>query len=237
MSDAKREAAPAARPAGWYPDPDSPAQLRHWDGRAWGRSVRPRPSWASATAPATAPPPPAPRRRWVAPLLVALGVLGLGAFVGSLLRGGGPPPRTIADRAFAQAASEACARRLPALRPTTTVQDDDLTREEALAYDRRVATEVERAATGIDGLADELGALPVAEADRVAVARWVDDWRAFAAVGHRYADAARRGDGQAVARVEREAGAPAERIYRFAAGNDADACVLVVQLPARRSAL
>ena len=86
-------------------------------------------------------------------------------------------------------------------------------------------------------LADELGALPVAEADRGEVARWVDDWHTFAAYGHRYAEAIRRRDGQAQGRIAGESNDPAERIYRFAAGNGVDACVLRVELPARRSAI
>lgn len=234
MSDTEREA--RARPAGWYPDPDQPSLLRHWDGRAWGRRVRSRPSWASATAPAAAPAPPS-RHRWRTPLLITLAAVALVAFAGSLLRGGSPPPRTISDRAFAAAASDACARRLPPLRPTTTTKDESPTREEVAAADERVAADVDRAAAGIGALADELASLPVAEPDRAAVARWVSDWRAFAAVGHRYADATRRRDAKAVAQVAGEGNGPAERIYRFAVGNGIDACVLRVELPARRGAL
>lgn len=37
-------------PAGWYPDPQNPAQQRYWDGTAWSEATQP--------APFTAPPAP-----------------------------------------------------------------------------------------------------------------------------------------------------------------------------------
>lgn len=37
-----------AAPAGWYPDPSSPSQLRYWDGL----------NWSGHTSPASIPPPP-----------------------------------------------------------------------------------------------------------------------------------------------------------------------------------
>jgi hypothetical protein len=39
---------PPRPPAGWYPDPQVPAQLRYWDGA----------TWSAHTAPSAAPPPP-----------------------------------------------------------------------------------------------------------------------------------------------------------------------------------
>lgn len=39
-------------PAGWYPDPENPAQQRYWDGSAWSDAVQP--------VPFTAPPMPPP---------------------------------------------------------------------------------------------------------------------------------------------------------------------------------
>lgn len=38
------------RPPGWYCDPDDPARLRYWGGRAWTNRRRLRPSWTIATA-------------------------------------------------------------------------------------------------------------------------------------------------------------------------------------------
>lgn len=34
--------APAAPPAGWYPDPQRPDLSRWWDGAAWGPQTQPR---------------------------------------------------------------------------------------------------------------------------------------------------------------------------------------------------
>lgn len=39
-------------PAGWYPDPQNPAQLRYWDGQAWSESTAPA-APAAPSAPAT----------------------------------------------------------------------------------------------------------------------------------------------------------------------------------------
>lgn len=44
-------------PAGWYPDPQEPSNLRYWDGQAWTESTAPA---APPAAPAAPPAPPAP---------------------------------------------------------------------------------------------------------------------------------------------------------------------------------
>src|SRR5271165_933414 len=42
---------PPTPPAGWYPDPERPGQLRYWSGAAW---------WPSGAVPPGVPPPPPP---------------------------------------------------------------------------------------------------------------------------------------------------------------------------------
>jgi hypothetical protein len=34
----------------WYADPDDPARIRYWDGRAWTSEWRPRPTWVGGSA-------------------------------------------------------------------------------------------------------------------------------------------------------------------------------------------
>ena len=82
-------------PAGWYPDPQDPSQMRWWDGSQWGETQSPPPpSAVSATPPAALTPPssttpPASasgqgggyrqftRQPWVRALRVVLAVLGV----------------------------------------------------------------------------------------------------------------------------------------------------------------
>ncbi|MCA0331632.1 MAG: DUF805 domain-containing protein [Actinobacteria bacterium] len=42
-------------PAGWYPDPSVPGQLRYWDGRAWGPAAPTPPPPPAASAPFAPP--------------------------------------------------------------------------------------------------------------------------------------------------------------------------------------
>ena len=62
----------SAQPAGWYPDPHQPAQLRYWDGTAWtdhraSRRPAPVPTW-QPPAPLHQPPPAPPPPHVVAPV-------------------------------------------------------------------------------------------------------------------------------------------------------------------------
>ena len=43
-------------PAGWYPDPENPAQVRYWDGQSWSDSTAP----AAPAAPSDPMPPTPP---------------------------------------------------------------------------------------------------------------------------------------------------------------------------------
>jgi hypothetical protein len=46
----------AQAPAGWFPDPEDPAQLRYWDGTAWTEHRHPAEPAAPEPAAAAAPP-------------------------------------------------------------------------------------------------------------------------------------------------------------------------------------
>jgi hypothetical protein len=69
--------APAAPPAGWYPDPTTANQQRHWDGAKWTDQIAPLPPPQLATAAAT----PEARNGWGYPVAVGASVA---LIVGSL---------------------------------------------------------------------------------------------------------------------------------------------------------
>ena len=162
------------------------------------------------------------RRRW---WLLAAGALVAGLVIAvvatSVSRGPTIPPRSVQDTGFTRAADAACARVLPELRrqrPQLGERPDDEAEE--------VAGKVERTATSVERLAAELRGLPVAEADRARVDRWLDDWDAFVAVGRRYAAALRRGDNEAPARVAEQADPMTRRIFLFSQANGMPHCIL-----------
>ena len=72
----------AGTPAGWYPDPQSPAQERYWDGVAWGNATRPAGGDSGGFAPPVAP-------GYGAPVY---GTPGYGAAGYGYGAPGGPPP-------------------------------------------------------------------------------------------------------------------------------------------------
>ena len=226
---------PATRPRvpGWHPDPDDPASLRHWDGRRWGTERRPRPSWAPpAHAGATDAGPEAggesgggrpTRRRWWALVAVAL-LLGLVVVSVPAWLDTEPaiPPRSVADAAFTEKAEAVCARALPALRRQRPESREDTGTDAAFA--RRIDT----AAVGLEDVVERLRAVPVAagDGDAAEVDRWLADWDAYVAVGRRYADRVRSGDGEAAEDTRVEAAPLERRIYVFAKANGMPACTL-----------
>ena len=233
---------PTTRPRvpGWHPDPEDPSSLRHWDGRRWGRERRPRPSWAPPARAATDGPgggdpggpggrpggagdggAPARRRRWWLLALGAAAFAGLVAGIGAWLDTSPElPPRTVDDRTFTATADALCARTLPPLR-----RDRPQAREEtgtAAAFGRRI----DRAADGLEAVAGQLRALPVAAADRPEIARWLDDWGAYVAVGRRYADRVRADDDGALEELAAEGSTVSRRIFVFARANGMPNCVM-----------
>src|ERR1044071_4501713 len=46
--------------AGWYPDPESPSELRYWDGQAWTNQRHPAPPPGTSAMPPGTPPAPGP---------------------------------------------------------------------------------------------------------------------------------------------------------------------------------
>ena len=244
---------PTTRPRvpGWHPDPEDPSFLRHWDGRRWGRERRPRPSWAPLTpgVVTTAPlvsgsgpgqgqgtgggggggggggspqQPPAKRvRRWGlvagAAVLVSLVVIGLSVWLS-----GGPdiPPRSVADLRFTDRAEAVCAEKLPPLRAARPE-----TREDS-GTPAQFAARIDRAADGLEAVARDLRALPVAPPDAAEVDGWLDDWEAYVAVGRGYADRLRAGDEESTAEVEAEGTRLSRGIFVFARSNGMPSCAL-----------
>ena len=153
-----------------------------------------------------------------------LGALGVGALVlvgaGALRSGPDLPPRTVEDRSFTRRADAVCARALPALR------EERPERGEGQQDTGDVAASVDRAADRLAGVVAELRALPVAATDQADVDRWLDDWDAYVAVGHRYSDALRDGTEKTYTSVAALGNPLARRIFLFSRANGMPECVL-----------
>lgn len=215
-----KEPAPPRAP-GWYPDPDDPAWLLHWDGRHWGDERRPRPAWASPARPPERAQRRARRRRWAlfaggGAVLAALASFGLS----SLTSGLDLPPRTVEDRAFIRRAEAECTRVLPSLRdrrPETGVENATTVDE---TLDR-----VEQATGDLDRLAARLRGLAVASVDQGDIDGWLDDWDRYIGIGRRYATLLRGGDEGREAADLANSGRPVEtEIAAFAVANGMRAC-------------
>jgi hypothetical protein len=101
--------------------------------------------------------------------------------VGEALRPPSPGPRVLTDNHFIQLANNECARSLPDLRPP------DGGPMGSAVSPTQVADQIDKAAVGLDALADRLAALPAADVDRPHIAAWVSDWHQYDAIGHQYA--------------------------------------------------
>lgn len=226
---------PTTRPRapGWHPDPDDPASLRHWNGKRWGSERRPRPSWAPEARTAnlvpgatggggggSQPGGPGPRRRWY---LLAAGALVFGILLISVpawLRSGIEiPPQTVSDARFTSRADAACKAALPELRK------DRPESREPTGTPAAFAGRIERAAAGLTAVARDLRDIPVATAAEGAeIDRWLDDWDAYIAIGHQYADAVRAKDDKQSEGLSAQGQVLAKRIFAFSKGNDMPSC-------------
>ena len=228
---------PTTRPRvpGWHPDPEDPASLRHWDGKRWGNERRPRPSWApelrsggvvsttsggSGGGPERPSSGPGSRRRWYllagGALFFGLLLLSVPAWLGSGIE---IPPRTVSDAGFTGRADAVCAAAIPKLREDRPESREDTGTPEAFA------ARIERAAAGLTAVAADLRGIPVATAGEGAeIDRWLDDWDAYIAVGHQYADAIRAEDDKQSKEFGSQGQALAKRVFAFSKGNDMPSC-------------
>ena len=230
---------PTTRPRvpGWHPDPEDPSFLRHWDGRRWGRERRPRPSWVPLTPDLVVPlveaPGPEPgtagrtphgrsrHRRW---WLLAGGAVLFGVVLvlvpAWLDTAPDIPPRSVGDVSFTQKAEALCAKALPPLRAARPESREDT--GTATEFARRI----DRAADGLEDVARDLRAIPVAPADAAEVDRWLDDWDDYVAVGRRYADRIRAEQGSATEEIGDEGARISTSIFVFARSNGMPSCAL-----------
>lgn len=211
---------------GWYTDPDDPGAIRYWDGSRWTEDRRPRPAWAPPLDPEEAArheEATRRRRKWWA--------RGVGSLVASALvvatlftiRGDAPaiPARTVDDRAYTDAANAVCAKAMPAIRR----QPPQAGSEDRPSADEAFARRVERTASDLESVLVDLRGLPVADADRDEIDRWLADWDLFIDVGHRFAAALRTGDREHYTKVGAEGDAPSRRIFAFSKANGMPECV------------
>jgi hypothetical protein len=216
-------AASASRPPGWYTDPDDPALIRHWDGRRWGGQRRPRPSWAGRAIGRERPSDEERRVQRRRAFLVGAGAAALIAVLSVLAATSGKakiPARSVHDVAFTTAAQRLCAAEMPpwrARRPQIGSHTDPGPRT-------KVAQEVDAVASGLGQVAGRLRTLPVAAADQAEVTRWLTRWDAYVGVGHRYAEALRRGVPAEYTTVAAEGNRPSKDVFVFAQANGMPEC-------------
>ncbi len=152
-------------------------------------------------------------------VLIALGVL-IAVVAGTILANRSPrPARTIGDRQFAAAATDRCAATVPRFRA-----DPQQNRREE-RNERQTAERVERAASALEDMVDDLAEIDVAAPDRDRVATWLQAWRDYIGAGRQYARAVRTGDADEFSREADASRTSLDIIGRFARANRMDACV------------
>jgi hypothetical protein len=120
-------------------------------------------------------------RRWlffsVAAVLAAVAVI----LAGEAMRPPPVGPRVLTDNRFVTLANTDCATTLPTLRPPDGGQMP------SAITPAQAAAQADKAATGLDALADQLAAIPAAAADKAHINGWLDGWHQYAAIGHQFA--------------------------------------------------
>ena len=162
---------------------------------------------------------PTSRRKWW--LLVALCVACAIAVVlaGEALRPPSYGPRVVTDAQFVKAANSLCAKTLPGLRPA------DGGAFGSIVTATQTASDIDKAATGLDRLATQLGALPDSPTDQPYVEAWLNEWHQYATLGRQYADYLRQhGTAGKQPEVVTTGNQVAARATDFALANHLDSC-------------
>jgi hypothetical protein len=122
------------------------------------------------------------RRKWW--LIAGVAVLAALAvtLAGQAMRPPSPGPRVLTDSHFVKLANDECARTLPDLRPP------DGGPFGSAVSPTLVASQIDKAAGGLDALANRLAAFPAAAVDKPHIATWLDGWYRYDIIGHQYAD-------------------------------------------------
>lgn len=122
------------------------------------------------------------RRKWWFVAAVAV-VAALAVLVAAqALRPPSVGPRVLTDQHFVQLANDECAKTMPDLRPPEGGPLGSLTTP------NQAADQIDRAAKGLDDLADRLAILPAATADRPHITAWLDGWHRYDEIGRVYAE-------------------------------------------------
>lgn len=160
------------------------------------------------------------RRTWL--LFAGLAVLAAVAVVliGQAMQPPSPGPRVLTDSRFVQLANKDCAQTLPTLRPA---DGGDFG---SVITPNQAADQIDKAAAGLDDLANRLATLPAAQADQPHIAQWLAGWHQYDAFGRQYADDLRTQapTGKAPP-VLKTAAAVANTADNFARANGLNACL------------
>ena len=124
----------------------------------------------------------------------------------------------ISDTAFERRAEDVCRRYVQVFDTATTLGQSPSARDSG--------DFLEHIASTFDGMVAQLHALPVAPADRTAVAAWLGQWDAYDTFGHRYAAAvAAQSERDLVEQDSAAQGALRRSRNAFATANHMPACV------------
>jgi hypothetical protein len=91
------------------------------------------------------------------------------------------------------------------------------------------ATQIDRAADGLDRLASHLRAIPAPDADRPHINSWLDGWTRYAGLGRQYSTVLRQhGTPDKAPQAELDARREATSADRFALANGLKGCTFLV---------